>query len=596
MKAASLARAPWRTMTGSSPRRLALYRSAISLASCRAPLTFTVVTGPANGALSGIAPNLTYTPGTNFNGSDGLTFRASDGSADSSVATVSLTITPVNDPPVLALIGDQSVSEEENLSFSLSAADVDGDPLVFSALGLPTNAGFDPSVGDFTYTPLYDVSTAAANTVFMVIFEVTDPAGRFARQVVRITVLDVNGGTEEGQDVTTAPKDPEIGDAPVDLSFSEVEESGVASLDVTEMGSPPPSGFKISGSPPTYFDITTEAVFNGPIEVCIDFSFLGLDPTTPQGRRRIERLKLLHLAAFGALLSDGVTACADEAGCWEDVTNPDDPPNHPNPNTDTMTLCGTAFSLSPFALTDDVVITAPLDPVQVGTEVAVSTGTGALGDLRSFWTWGDGTVSEGFGDAEDPDLLLGTHVYEVPGVYRVSLSLQNLLGEEAGSALFEFLVAFDPEGGFVTGGGWIDSPEGAYVPDPALVGKASFGFVSKYKKGTTIPTGETEFQFKVADLNFHSDVYDWLVVAGARAQFKGTGTINGLGHYGFMLTAIDGEVNGGGGVDRFRVKIWDKDSADEIVYDNQMEAAEDAEPATEIGGGSIVIHDGKGPK
>ena len=48
-------------------------------------------------------------------------------------------------------------------------------------------------------------------------------------------------------------------------------------------------------------------------------------------------------------------------------------------------------------------------------------------------------------------------------------------------------------------------------------------------------------------------------------------------------------------VDRFRIKIWDKDAADEIVYDNQLEAADDAEPATEIGGGSIVIHDGKGP-
>ena len=47
-----------------------------------------------------------------------------------------------------------------------------------------------------------------------------------------------------------------------------------------------------------------------------------------------------------------------------------------------------------------------------------------------------------------------------------------------------------------------------------------------------------------ADLNFQSDVYDWLVVAGARAQFKGTGTINGEGNFGFMLTAIDGEQPG----------------------------------------------------
>ena len=59
-------------------------------------------------------------------------------------------------------------------------------------------------------------------------------------------------------------------------------------------------------------------------------------------------------------------------------------------------------------------------------------------------------------------------------------------------------------------------------------------------------------------MNFHSTSYEWLVVAGARAQYKGEGTINGSGNYGFMLTAIDGQINGGGGVDKFRIKIWDK--------------------------------------
>jgi hypothetical protein len=59
----------------------------------------------------------------------------------------------------------------------------------------------------------------------------------------------------------------------------------------------------------------------------------------------------------------------------------------------------------------------------------------------------------------------------------------------------------------------------------------------------------------------------WPVVAGAEAQFKGLGAINGSGNYGFMLTAIDGQVNGGGGVDKFRLKIWDRATGN-IVYDN----------------------------
>ena len=60
--------------------------------------------------------------------------------------------------------------------------------------------------------------------------------------------------------------------------------------------------------------------------------------------------------------------------------------------------------------------------------------------------------------------------------------------------------------------------------------------------------------------------------------------IHGIGAYGFMLSAIDGQVNGGGDLDKFRIKIWNK-GTDVIVYDNQMGDTEDADPATILGGG-----------
>jgi hypothetical protein len=151
------------------------------------------------------------------------------------------------------------------------------------------------------------------------------------------------------------------------------------------------------------------------------------------------------------------------------------------------------------------------------------------------------------------------------------------------------VVVYDPNGGFVTGGGWIISPTGAYLADPTLTGKATFGFVSKYPKGKTVPTGNTEFQFHAASLNFQSTNYEWLVVGGAKAQYKGNGTINGAGNYGFMLSAIDGQVSGGGGTDKFRIKISDKITGNP-VYDNQKGATEDAAPVTTLGGGSIVVH------
>ena len=130
---------------------------------------------------------------------------------------------------------------------------------------------------------------------------------------------------------------------------------------------------------------------------------------------------------------------------------------------------------------------------------------------------------------------------------------------------------------------------GAYTADPTLTGKANFGFNSKYKKGASIPTGNTEFQFKMADFKFKSTSYEWLVVSGAKARFRGVGSVNGIGDYGFELTAWDGQANGGDGIDRFRIKIWNNNQGNGVVYDNLLGAADEDDP-TAIGGGSIVIH------
>jgi hypothetical protein len=183
--------------------------------------------------------------------------------------------------------------------------------------------------------------------------------------------------------------------------------------------------------------------------------------------------------------------------------------------------------------------------------------------------------------------------FQGPGLYTIGVRSWDIYGNDVGEQDSIFVAVYDPSGGFVTGGGWIDSPEGAYTADPTLTGKATFGFVSKYKKGATTPTGQTQFQFKVADVNFHSDVYDWLVVAGARAQYKGTGTVNGIGNFGFMLTAIDEKLTPSTDVDLFRIKIWDKDDGDAIVYDNQLGDGDDAAPTAAVRGGSIIIHKSK---
>jgi VCBS repeat-containing protein len=120
--------------------------------------TYSVVAGPAHGALTAFDSTtgaFTYTPSANYNGSDSFTFKANDGTLDSNVATVSITVTPVNDPPVAA---DGSLSTPANVpaNGSVVATDVDGDPLTYSVVDGPahgTLTAFDNSTGVFIYTP-----------------------------------------------------------------------------------------------------------------------------------------------------------------------------------------------------------------------------------------------------------------------------------------------------------------------------------------------------------------------------------------------------------------------------------------------------------
>lgn len=225
-------------------------------------------------------------------------------------------------------------------------------------------------------------------------------------------------------------------------------------------------------------------------------------------------------------------------------------------------------------------ISGPLEPVQVNTLVTAGASFSDPdgGDNHTAqWDWGDGPSAAGLVD-EDAKTVSGSHGYSAAGVYTLTLTIADAAGD-SDSGVFEFVVVYDPAAGFVTGGGWIDSPAGAYAENPDLTGKATFGFVSKYQKGATVPTGNTEFQFKAGSLNFHSTSYDWLVVtASDYARFKGTGTINGSGNYKFQIWAGDKAP------DTFRIKIWKEgtDGTEDVVYDNGFDQR--------IGGGSIVIH------
>jgi VCBS repeat-containing protein len=117
-------------------------------------LTYSLVQPASHGTVS-LNPDgsYSYTPGANYAGADSFSFTASDGSLDSNVATVSLTVTPVNDAPV-AVAGTASGAEDTVINGSVAASDIDSSTLTYS-LVQPASHGtvsLNPD-GSYSYTP-----------------------------------------------------------------------------------------------------------------------------------------------------------------------------------------------------------------------------------------------------------------------------------------------------------------------------------------------------------------------------------------------------------------------------------------------------------
>ena len=272
---------------------------------------------------------------------------------------------------------------------------------------------------------------------------------------------------------------------------------------------------------------------------------------------------------------------------------------------DNGTNSGSAYVFEPASAVEGVItsnVVATPNPVAVNNLITLTANvddstTGGSNIASADYTIDAGTpiamaAQDGTFDEVSEIVTAVVPAFAEAGVHQFCVSGTDSAGD-TGDEDCIFLAVHDPVAGFVAGGGWIDSPENACHLTAAcqgLTGKANFGFVSKYKQGAQTPTGNTEFQFKAGDLNFHSGSYEWLVVANHRAQFKGVGTINGGGNYGFLLFAIDANLTPSTDVDLFRIKIWDKDNGDMVVYDNELGGDDGANPTTEIGGGSIKIH------
>jgi hypothetical protein len=149
-------------------------------------LTFGVVAQPVHGTLTGTPPNMTYTPALNYNGPDSFTFKANDGSADSNLATVSISVNAVNDAPVA---NSQAVATNEDTAkaITLGGSDVEGSPLTFSILSQPMHGTLTGTPPNLTYTPALNYNGPDNFT-----FKVNDGQADSSAATVSIAVNAVN--------------------------------------------------------------------------------------------------------------------------------------------------------------------------------------------------------------------------------------------------------------------------------------------------------------------------------------------------------------------------------------------------------------------
>jgi hypothetical protein len=118
------------------------------------PLTYSIVSGPTHGSLSsGSDANRTYTPASNYNGTDSFTFKAYDGQAYSNTATVTITVNPVNDAPVANNQNGVMTNQDTSVGVTLTASDVDNTTLNYIVVTQPQHGSLSGSGANQTYTP-----------------------------------------------------------------------------------------------------------------------------------------------------------------------------------------------------------------------------------------------------------------------------------------------------------------------------------------------------------------------------------------------------------------------------------------------------------
>ena len=125
-------------------------------------LTYAIVAQPSHGTASVLAGQLHYVPATDYEGPDSFTYKANDGSLDSNTATVSVTVTHVNQAPVCA---GSTLSTPANTAGDAapSCTDAENDTLTYTIVAQPSHGTASVLAGQLHYVPATDYEGPTAS-------------------------------------------------------------------------------------------------------------------------------------------------------------------------------------------------------------------------------------------------------------------------------------------------------------------------------------------------------------------------------------------------------------------------------------------------
>ena len=155
-------------------------------------MTYSVVTSPASGTLSGTAPNLVYTPATGYTGLASFTFKAKDGKVGSAAATITIDVGVAGNRRPVAVNQLVTTPEDTAKAITLTGSDPDSNPLTYVIVTGPAHGTLTGTAPNLTYQPEANYPLANFNGADSFTFTVSDPSLTSAVATVSITVTPVN--------------------------------------------------------------------------------------------------------------------------------------------------------------------------------------------------------------------------------------------------------------------------------------------------------------------------------------------------------------------------------------------------------------------